>query len=143
MGPLILRALVTPAGIGGLAGAILAALLAVQTGRLHHAKSDLVQARHQLIDPGTGRGWRAEAEDNAKAAAQLSATLDKQSHSLEALRAVQDQVTAASTEALTAATALSRQDRALASRALAERPSSDICGSADALIVQSLEAVHR
>lgn len=137
--PAILMKLLTSAtGVLGTSAAILALLLAVQSARLHHAKTDLSHARRANVDSVTGRTWRSEAEAETRVSATLAASLDKQSHALVLLKAAQERANDASNRALVAAEAIGDRDRVAARRILQLKAGGDLCASADAIIIKSL-----
>lgn len=135
---IVLKSLASRSGMIGLAGALLASVLLVQTARLHHAKADLAQARRNNLDPVTGQSWRQEAITAMKSASELGAALDRQSKALLLLRAAQARATAASGRALAAAQILDMQDRQTAHDILQTRATGDPCAAANALIIDNL-----
>lgn len=142
--PTILMKLLTNAtGLLGASAAILTLLLAVQSARLHHAKTDLSNARRDNVDGVTGKTWRSEAEAEARTSATLAVSLDKQSRALVLLKAAQERATGASNRALVATEAIGDRDRIAARRILRVKAVGDACASADAIIIKSLDGVSQ
>jgi hypothetical protein len=122
--------------------ASMVALLAVQTGRLDHAKAD-------QVNPDTGTKWKAEANRDAGL---LSAAVSDLAQCRDNVQAQKDAITLqngrvdawkAEAERMAGEADKARQTAALARRKaertaagiLAARPGADVCQSIDALIM--------
>jgi hypothetical protein len=122
--------------------ASMVALLAVQTGRLDHAKAD-------QVNPATGTKWKAEAKRDAgllsAAVSDLAQCRDNVQAQKDAIALQNGRVDAwkAEAERMAGEADKARQTAALARRKaertaadiLAARPGADVCQSIDALIM--------
>jgi hypothetical protein len=136
---ILLKLLVNGRVLAGLGGALILSLCALQTARLHHAKVDLARARAELKDPDSGRTWRVLADDRSNQIRNLDAAAARQDAALEGLRVASERATRAAAEALRQAHTLSDVAHRKADAVLAEKPGSDLCADADALIIRSTD----
>lgn len=143
MSAMIIKLLTDRRVLGLIAAVALLLTITAQTVRLHHAKSDLTQARAALLDPSTGRTWRAEATTCARVEAAYADALQRQSESITRLRDAGDQATARASQAVSHASIAGNRERLAAQQVLLAKPNLNACADADALILRSLDLESR